>query len=150
MSNPKAPSSSQGSHANWEVVSLNRGSSQSQDSPEHIHIDKIFQFKFTECKVQANESGAYREDRNEKHLVAADLCERSCTLAMMVIFFSHLVTLWKNAVFQKCVCDFTTVDKWLTYRVVIGYDLIDQGKNFSPKDRKDSDLSKDKEKYYHM
>ena len=99
MSHTKALSSSQGSHANWEVVSLNRGSSQSQDSLEHIHLDKIFQFKFTECKVQTNESGAYKEDRNEKHLVAANLCERLCTLARMVIFYSHLFTLWKNAVF---------------------------------------------------
>ena len=150
MSNPKAPSSSQVSRSNWEVVSLNRGSSQSQDSPEQIHLDKIFQFKFTECNVQATKSGTYREDRNEKHLVAADLCERLCTLARMVISCSHVITLWKNAVYEKSVGDHTTVDKSLTYCVVIVYELIDQGKHFSPKDPKDSDLTEDKEKYYHI
>jgi hypothetical protein len=68
----------------------------------------------------------------------------------MVISYSHVVTLWKNAVFGKGVGDHTTVDKWLTYRVVIGYELIDQGKRFSPKDPKDQDLSMDKFTYYSM
>ena len=100
MSNQKAPSS-QASQMKFEVVCLNRGSSQSEDYPEQVDLDRIFHFKFTECNVQANECGAYREDRNEKHLVSADLRERLCTLARMVISYSHLVTLWKNAVYGK-------------------------------------------------
>ena len=88
---------------------------------------------------------AYREERNEKHLVSADLCKRLCTLARMVFLCSHMVvTLWKNAVYGKLVGDHTTVDKWLTYHVVVGYEIIDQGKCFSPKDPNDYDLSMEK------
>ena len=70
--------------------------------------------------------------------------------ARIVISYSHLVTLWKNAVFGKRVGDHTTVDKWLTYHVVISYKLIDQGERFSLKDPTNSDLSEEKFKYYHM
>ena len=110
MSNQKAQSS-KASGMKFEVVSLNRGSSQAEDSPEQVHLDRIFNFKFIECNVRANQSGAYREDRNEKHLVASDLCERLCTLARMVISYSHLFTLWKNKVHGKRVCDLNIVDK---------------------------------------
>ena len=50
----------------------------------------------------------------------------------------------------KSVADHTTVDKWWPYRVVIGYELIDQGNRFSSKDPKDQDLSMDKFTYYSM
>ena len=149
MSNQKGQSS-KASGMKLEVVKLNRGSSQAEDSPEQVHLDRMFNFKFIECNVRANQSGAYREDRNEKHLVASDLCERLCTLARMVISYSHLFTLWKNKVHGKRVCDLNIVDKWLSYRVVIGYELIDQGKRFSQYDPIDNDLSKDKEMRAHV
>ena len=149
MSSQKGQSS-KASGMKFEVVKLNRGSSQAEDSPEQVHLDRIFNFKFIECNVRANQSGAYREDRNEKHLVASDLCERLCTLARMVISYSHLFTLWKNKVHGKRVCDLNIVDKWLSYRVVIGYELIDQGKRFSQNDPIDNDLSEDKEMRAHV
>ena len=149
MSNQKAPSS-QASGMKFEVVSLNRGSSQAEDSPEQVHLDRIFHFKFTECNVQANESGTYREDRSDKHVVASNLCEQLCTLARMVISYSHLFTVWNNAVHGKRVCDLNIVDKWLSYRVVIGYELIDQGKRFSQYDPIDNNLSMDKDMRAHV
>ena len=149
MSNQKGQSS-KASGMKFEVVKLNRGSSQAEDSPEQVHLDRIFNFKFIECNVRANQSGAYREGRSDKHFVASDLCERLCTLARMVISYSHLFTLWKNKVHGKRVCDLNIVDKWLSYRVVIGYELIDQGKRFSQYDPIDNDLSKDKEMRAHV
>ena len=95
----------------FEVVSLNRGSSQAEDSPEQVYLDRIFHFKFTECNVRTNESGSYREDRNDKHLVASDLCERLCTLARMVFSYFHFITLWTNTVDGKRVHDLKIVDK---------------------------------------
>jgi hypothetical protein len=50
MSNKKKQSS-KASGMKFEVVSLNRGSSQAEDSPEQVHLDRIFNFKFIECNV---------------------------------------------------------------------------------------------------
>ena len=129
MSNQKGQSS-KASGMKFEVVKLNRGSSQAEDSPEQVHLDRIFNFKFIECNVRANQSGAYREDRNEKHLVASDLCERLCTLARMVISYLHLVTVWMKFVTHKSKADVKSVDKWLTYCVAKGCEVIDQGKHY--------------------
>ena len=46
--------------------------------------------------------------------------------------------------------DLKIVDKWLSDRVVIGYELIDQRKRFSQEDPKDKDLSEDKEMRAHV
>lgn len=44
---------------------------------------------------------------------------------------------------QKRKEDIATLDKWLTYHLVIGYELIDQGKCCSPSDPKEDLLSAD-------
>ena len=59
----------------------------------------------------------------------------------MVISYSHVFTVWKKYVSQKPPTAIKSIDKWLTYRVTIGYAVIDQGKRFSPKDMKDEALS---------
>ena len=51
--------------------------------------------------------------------------------------------LWKSN------ADITIVDKWLTYRVCLGYVIIDEGKHYSKKDPKDFDLSGDNEMTSH-
>jgi len=129
----------------FEVRNVGRGSSQSIDSPEQIHLDRISNFKFTEVYVRAKKSKDFVEAKSVDRLVATDLCERMCTLARMVISYSHLVTVWKVVVCGKSNADITTVDKWLTYRVCLGYVIIDEGKRYSKKDPKDNDLSGDDE-----
>ena len=59
----------------------------------------------------------------------------------MVILYSHLVTVWMIFVTHKNKADVKTVDKWLTYSVVLGYEVINQGRCFSQKDPKDKHLS---------
>ena len=142
MSNPNAPQHP--ARDQYEVIALNRGSSRAGDSPEQVQLDMIYNFKFREAYVQAQVSTSYMEESNELHLAPTDLCKRLCTLARMVISYSHLVTFWQTALTRKPTSESAMmVDRWLTHRVVIGYELIDQGKRFSPKDPKDDDLSAD-------
>ena len=147
MSNPKAPPQSasvqhKGSlhplRDQYEVIALNRGLSWSGDSPEQVQLDMIYNFKFQEAYIQAQVSNLYKEESNELNLASTDLCKRLCTLAGMVISYSHLVTLWQTALTRKPA---SVADKWLTHRVVIGYEHIDQGKRFSKEDPKDDDLA---------
>ncbi len=58
--------------------------------------------------------------------------------------------MWKNVVHGKRVCDLNNIDKWLSFRVVFGYELIDQGKRFSQNDPNDNNLSADKEMRAHV
>ena len=142
MSNPNAPQHP--ARDQYEVIAPNRGSSRAGDSPEQVQLDMIYNFKFLEAYVQAQVSTSYMEESNELHLAPTDLCKRLCTLARMVISYSHLVTFWQTALTRKPTSESAMmVDRWLTHRVVIGYELIDQGKRFSPKDPKDDDLSAD-------
>ena len=152
MSNPKAPPQSasvqhKGSlhplRDQYEVIALNRGLSRSGDSPEQVQLDMIYNFKFQEAYIQAQVSNLYKEESNELNLASTDLCKRLCTLAGMVISYSHLVTLWQTALTRKPASELTLADRWLTHRVVIGYEHIDQGKRFSKEDPKDDDLSAD-------
>ena len=142
MSNPNAPQHP--ARDQYEVIALNRGLSRSGDSPEQVQLDMIYNFKFPEAYVQAKVSTSYMEESNELNLASTDLCNRLCTLAWMVISYSHLVTFWQTALTRKPTSESAMmVERWLTHRVVIGYELIDQGKRFSPKDPKDDDLSAD-------
>ncbi len=143
MSNPKAPPQSasvqhKGSlhplRDQYEVIALNRGLSRSGDSPEQVQLDMIYNFKFQEAYIQAQVSNLYKEESNELNLASTDLCKRLCTLAGMVISYSHLVTLWQTALTRKPASELTLADRWLTHRVVIGYEHIDQGKRFSKED----------------
>ena len=61
-----------------KVVSLNRGLSQSEDSSEQIVLDKIFNFKFTDCNVKATNYDHFMEERNGQKLAATS---HLCTLA---------------------------------------------------------------------
>ena len=126
---------------NDEIVTLNKGSTEYEGSPEQIYLDLISKFKFTEGYAKARIGEQFVEERNVGCLVALDLCDRLCTLARMVISYSHVFTVWKKYVSQKPPTAIKSIDKWLTYRVTIGYAVIDQGKRFSPKDMKDEALS---------
>ena len=90
------------------------------------------------------------EKTEMKNILFQLISVRGCALLLGWLSYSHVVTLWKNAVYGKSVAYHTTVDKWLAYCVVIGYELIDQGKRFSLKDPNDHDLSIDKFIYYSM
>ena len=59
----------------------------------------------------------------------------------MVISYSHLVTVWKKDVPLKRKAVIKSVNKWLKYRAVIEYKVIDQGKYYCQKDPKNNDLS---------
>ncbi len=85
----------------------------------------------------------YKESAPTQHLVATDLFERTWYLARTTIAYSHLFTVWKRLVSGKSRSDFNDLDKWLTYRLVIGYTYIDQGTRHSELDRKDRALSVD-------
>ena len=140
MSNSRSPSNLS-NRMNDEIVTLNKGSTEYEDSPEQIFLDLISKFKFTEGYAKARIGDQFVEERNVGCLVALDLCDRLCTLARMVISYSHVFTVWKKYVSQKPRTAIKSIDKWLTYRVTIGYAVIDQGKRFSPKDMKDEALS---------
>mgnify|MGYP006201242395 CR=1 FL=1 len=124
-----------------DIVTLNRGSYEYEGSPEQIFLDLISKFKFTEGYAKARIGEQFVEERNVGCLVYFDLCDRLCTVAQMVISYSHVFTVWKKYVSQKPPTAIKSMDKWLTYRVTIGYAVIDQGKHFSPKDMKDEALS---------
>ena len=126
---------------NDEIVTLNRGSYEYEGSPEQVHIDLISNFKFTESYAKARMIEQHAKERNVDCLSAFDLCGRMCDLARMVISYSHLFTVWKKFVSRKPCSAIRLADKWLTYRVTIGYAVIDQGKRFSQKDTKDAALS---------
>ena len=80
------------------------------------------------------------DERNFECLVAFDLGKIFCTLAWMVISYSHLFAVWKKFVSQKHPSAIKSVYKWLTYRVSISYAVIDPGKHHSQKDVKDQAL----------
>ena len=110
----------------YEVVSLNRGSSLSEHSPEQIHLDGVYNFKFGDCYVKAKTCETFKIESHEGSPSATDVCKQLCTLAQMVISYSHLVTVWMK--YHKNKADVKSVDKWLMYHVVMGYKVIDQGK----------------------
>lgn len=124
-----------------EIVTLNRGSYEYEGSPEQVHLDLISNFKFTDSYAKARMTDQHAKERNDGCLSAFDLCGRLCDLARMVISYSHLFTVWKKFVSRKPRSAIRLADKWLTYRVTIGYAVIDQGKRFSQKDTKDAALS---------
>ena len=126
---------------NDEIVTLNRGSYEYEGSPEQVHLDLISNFKFTDSYAKARMTDQHAKERNDGCLSAFDLCGRLCDLARMVISYSHLFTVWKKFVSRKPRSAIRLADKWLTYRVTIGYAVIDQGKRFSQKDTKDAALS---------
>ncbi len=70
----------------------------------------------------------------EGSLSATNVCEELCTLAQRVISYLHLVTVWMKCVTHKNKDDVKSVDKWLTYSVVICYEVINQRNGFSQKD----------------
>ena len=117
----------------YKVVSLNRGSSLSECSPEQIHLDRIYNFKFVNCYVKAEACERFKTESCEGSLSATDVCKQLCTLAQMVISYLHLVTVWMKFVTHKNKAEVKSVDKWLTHRVVIGHEVIDQGRCFSQK-----------------
>ncbi len=90
MPNQNVPSS-QASGMKFEVVSLNRRSSQAEDSPEQVHLDRIFNFKFIECNIRANQSGAYREDRSENML---PISVSGCALLLGWLFLTLISSLF--------------------------------------------------------
>ena len=51
------------------------------------------------------------------------------------------MNVWMKFVTHDNKADFKSVDKWLMYHVVGGYEVIDQGRCFSQKDLKDKYLS---------
>ena len=59
--------------------------------------------------------------------------------------------MWKNIVVVsgKSQADIN-IEKWLTYRVIIGYTVIDPGKGYSLKDLKDKYSSEDKSPRAHV
>ena len=124
-----------------DIVTLNRGSYEYEGSPEQVHLDLISNFKFTDSYAKARMTDQHAKERNDGCLSAFDLCGRLCDLARMVISYSHLFTVWKKFVSRKPCSAIRLADKWLTYRVTIGYAVIDQGKRFSQKDMKDAALS---------
>ena len=124
-------------------ISLNRGSSLSATSPERSFLDVISNFKFVECHGLATTLVIYKESAPTQHLVATDIIDRTWYLAQMVNSYSHLFTVWKRVVSGKSRSEINDLDKWLTYRVVIGYRFIDQGKHYRQLNRKDSHLSDD-------
>ena len=126
---------------NDEIVTLNRGSYEYEGLPEQVQIDLVSNFKFTESYAKARMIEQHAKERNVDCLSAFDLCGRLCDLARMVISYSHLFTVWKKFVSWKPCSAIRLADKWLTYRVTIGYAVIDQGKRFSQKDTKDAALS---------
>jgi hypothetical protein len=140
MSNPKSPSSHL-DDVQVDGISLNRGSSLFADSLERSFLDAISNFKFVECHGLATALQIYRESDTEQHLVVTDLFDWTLYLARTVIAYSHLFTFWQRVVSGKSKSKFNDLDKWLTYRLVIGYTFIDQGMRHSKLDRKDSDLS---------
>ena len=66
---------------NDEIVTLNKGSTEYEGSPEQIYLDLISKFKFTEGYAKARIREQFVEERNAGCLVALDLCDRLCTLA---------------------------------------------------------------------
>ena len=140
MSNPKSTSSLL-DDVQGKDISLNRGSSLSADSPERSFLDAISSFKFVECHGFATAIAIYKDSTPSQHLVASDIYERTQYLADTVLSYSHLFTVWKRVVYGNSRSEIKCVDKWLTYRVIIGYTFIDQGKRYSLLDRKDSHLS---------
>jgi hypothetical protein len=100
MSNSRSPSNSS-TRTNDEIVTLNKDSAEYEGSPEQIYLDLISKFKFTENYAKARIGEQFVEERNVGCLVALDLCNRLCTLAWMVISYSHVFTVWKKYVSQK-------------------------------------------------
>jgi hypothetical protein len=127
---------------NDEIVTLNRGSSEYEGSPEQVQRDLSSNFKFTDSYARARMREQYVEERNLGCLFAFDLCRRLCALAWMVISYSHLFTSWKMVLSQKPHSAIRLIDKWLTYPVTIGYAVIGQGNCYSQKEMKDDALPK--------
>ena len=91
MSNSRS-SSNLSNRMNDEIVTLNKGSTEYEDSPEQIFLDLISKFKFTEGYAKARIGDQFVEERNVGCLVVLDLCDRLCPLARMVISYSHVFT----------------------------------------------------------
>ena len=142
MSNPKSTSSNV-DNVQGKDLSLNMGSSLSAESPEQSFLDAISNFKFVEYHGLATAIELYGESATPQHFVATDIIDRTWYFARTVISYSHLFTVWKRVVSGKSRLEINDLDKWLTYRVVIGYTFVDQGKRYSQLNCKDSHLSDD-------
>jgi hypothetical protein len=69
--------------------------------PEQIHLDRIYDFKFGDCYVKAKTCETFKIESHEGSPSATDVCKQLCTLAQMVISYSHLVTVWMKFVTHK-------------------------------------------------
>ena len=76
----------------FEVVSLNRGSSQSEDSPEQVHLDRIFNSNSLSAMFEQIRAG-HTERIEMNNILLFPISVRGCALLLGWLFLTPISSL---------------------------------------------------------